>query len=416
MNIFLVILFFSMSLEVPDSVFNPRNALRVKTPEWVFPEVQKNSNFMELGYSPLFKLRYSNFSLGVLEEYDYDKFYRLKNKYFFASRYFAISHNASGMWRSENNAFFIVQDTLDVFFSYGRFIPDLSLLPYIIYIKRDSSYNLKKHMETNFSVTYSSPEGIIFFATLQNSNMFEKKELVTLMGGGVGIMNPRKFVAIGLYSNLVPEIAIRALLPGGTYFDLHYKYSTRELYPFRYLYPAYSFVDTLPYVMGKDFNLLLEKSPYMFSVDYFVPDSIYSRTLYAKFTFEKSFGGFSYEYYKVLGSGIVLLGPSGSNNVDMLYLRLFPRPLSRGGAFAKLPLTRQIVVIPEVDMIRDMWSRNTVYTFSPRLKYERGRIEVFLEVINLYNYGEIRGIQPKDGILVGFFNKRRFRIGAKYSF
>ena len=416
MSVFTLFLFLMMSIDVPDSVFNPENALRIKMPEWQFPMGKSSINFMEAGYMPLFEFKFGTFELGVREEYDYENMYKVHNRYFFASQYFALSHNAAGIWRSQSNVFFLMEDTLDLFFSYGRIIPNLNLLPYVVYTKHDSIFSMKKHMEANFSITYSSPEGIIFFANLKNSDMFKRKELVTLMGGGVGIMNPRKFVAIGLCSNLVPEIAIRALLPGGTYVDLNYGYSTRGLYPFRHLYPAYSFVDTLPYVMGKDFNLLLEKSPYMLSVNYFVPDSMYSRSLYAKFAFEKRLGGFSYEYYKVFGSGIVFLPRPASGNIDSQYLRLFPRPLSKGNAFVKVPLSRKIFIIPELDAITDMWSKSTVYTFSPELRYENGKIEVFFKGINIYNRGEIKGIQPENGSIVEFFNKRRFRIGAKYIF
>ena len=416
MNILITFLFLAVSLEVPDSVFEPANALRIKAPQWQFPIIKERTDFIKAGYFPIFEFRLSTFWLKALKGYDYTFYYAMNNKYFFSTKYFTLSHNLNALWRSRKNTFLVVQDTLDFYFSYGRVIPNITLLPAYLYVINDTIENKVKYLNGSFSLTYSNPDGILFYLSSQSFNLLKSTKRNDILGGGIGLMNPRKFVAIGLYSNLVPEIAIRALLPGGTYLDLYYGYSARRLYPFRYLYPTYSIIDTLFCVAGKDFNLLLERSPYMLRVDYFVPDSVYSRSLYAKFTFEKKMGGFSYEYYKNLGSGIIILSHPVSNDTDVQYLRLFPRPISKGKAFVRIPLSGKIVIIPEVNMIKDMWSGNTVYAFSPGLKYQSGNIEVFLEGIGLYNYGKIKGIQPQSGSLVEFFNKRRFRIGAKYSF
>lgn len=416
MNILITFLFLIASLQVPDSVFEPANALRIKAPRWQFPIIKERTDFIKAGYFPVFEFRLRTFWLKALKDYDYTFYYAMNNKYFFSTKYFALSHNLNALWRSRKNTFLIMQDTLDLYFSYGRVIPNITLIPVYLHVISDTTENKIKSLNGSFSLTYSNPDGILFYLSSQGFNLLKTTKRINISGGGIGLMNPRKFVAIGLYSNLVPEIAIRALLPGGTYLDFYYGYSTRELYPFRYLYPAYSIVDTLPCIAGKAFNILLERSPYMLRVDYFVPDSLYSRTLYAKFTFEKKIGGFSYEYFKNLGPGIIILSHPGSSDIDMQYLRLYPRPLSKGNAFVRIPLSRNLVIIPEVNMIKDMWSGSTVYAFSPGLKYQSGNIEMFLEGVGLYNYGEIKGIQPQNGSLVEFFNKRRVRIGAKYSF
>ncbi len=400
MNAFLFILFSALSINVPDSVFNPNNALRISPPEWNFPLSEKAESFVKFGYEPVFAVKISPFYIGFEQNHDYENFYSISNTYFFSSPYFSLAHNIQGIVRDGNDVLFTMQDTMDIYFSYGKVIPNITFLPTLIYAKKDSMARLNKQVFGSVSLIYFGTDGIISYVSGMSTDLVKQRVSRKLIKAGIGIMNPRKFVAIGIYSNLVPEFSVRALLPGGAYFDLYYGYGTKTFHISRYLYPEYSLNDSISGIMGKKLNVLLDRAPYSLRIEYEVPDSIYSKNLYVKFEKTGRLLDLAYEYYREFDSTF----------------NFSARPIRKGFIAFHVPLGKKIYVSPELSTVTDSRDGESTYMFSLNLKYTMDRVELFASALNVLRYGQITTASPEDGSNITFFNKRRFQLGTKYSF
>ncbi len=388
------IILFSMNLSIPDSVFLPTNALRINPPEWRFVFEKEESDFVELGYHTTFRIRIKNFYFGAREDYDYEPHVNIQNRYFFSSPYFCLSHNAEGLYRYNSRASFIVRDTLDLYFSAGRIIPDITILPGIHQYRTDSTRHTCVNLPLAFSAVYSGSDGVLTYVGVERPDVFVESENIYRLG--VGIMGSRKFVSLGLTSRLIPEFNLRMLITGGAYINLHYGYDIKTPDMFLYLYPDEIKGSSILSIMEKRFILLVDREPINFNFTYSVPDSVFEKNMKITFALKHNYFDISARYFRVFGNRA----------------SVFEKVVSKGEIRFHIPLLKNLKYSPLLDIYSVQNKSENVYNIGGKLEYTPGKLQFFWEH-NIYTHGTIEDCLNEN---LTFYKGRRFKFGAKYVF
>ena len=395
MNIIFIIL-FSVNLNIPDSVFLPTNALEISPPEWKFVFERGESDFIELGYHTIFGVKVKSFYLRAEEDYDYEPYVNIRNRYFVSTPYFSLSHNVIGLYRYNSARSFILRDTLDFYFSVGRIIPNITLLPGVYYHYADSTNHTNLALFGSLSVVYSGTEGVLTYLDIERPDILAKGNVDDIYRVGVGIMGSRKFVSLGLTNGLIPEFNLKVLITGGAYINLHYGYDVKTPDMYLYLYPDKIEGDSVLSVMEKRFSLLIDKEPINFNFTYSVPDYFFKKSMEITFTFKDKYVDLLACYFKTYKGN----------------LSIFNRAVSKGEARFHIPLWKSLKYTPIINVYRVQDKPENVYNIGGRLEYTPGKLQFFWEH-NIYTHGVIEDYIDKK---LTFYTGRRFKIGAKYIF
>ncbi|GEM_PF-4021677 len=404
MNVLTVIL-VSLKLNIPDSIFLPTNALEINPPRWEFVYYNQEKDYLKAGYHTDFRIKFKSFYFAAEERYDYEPFTSLENRYFIATRFFSISHGVYGLLRNRSQYSIILRDTVDLYFSWGRIIPNITLLPGLHYFRKDSTAHAVFNLPIAFSIVYSGTEGVLTYSGIERTDMLSRRGYEDIYRAGVGIMGNRKFVSLGLTSKLIPEFNLKVLITGGAYLDLHYGYDIKTPHLFSYLYPDGITGDSIMAIMERRLSILIDKKPVLLNLNYRVPDSVFKKSLDVEFAFKGKYLDIQGEYFKLLGNYENFLTVYGVTN----------RALSKLKAVAHIPMWGKLVYSPILCIYQVQDKSGRVYNAGGRLEYQRGRFQFFWEH-HLFTRGTIEETDPTTQDKLQFFKERRFKIGTKYSF
>lgn len=404
MNIFVTML-FTINLSVPDSVFLPTNAIEINPPQWKFVFEKGERDYIELGYHTIFRAKIRNLYFSAVEEYDFEPYTALENRYFISTPYFSVSHGITGLYRNRSNFFLIGRDTVDFYFSFGRIIPNITFLPAWCYANRNSLRGKAFKLPTIFSLVYSGTDGVLTYISASRTDILSKGNYNDIFEVGVGIMGERKFVSLGFTSKFIPEFNVKALIGGGGYIDIHYGYNLKTPSIFTYLYPDGMDENRIISVMEKEFSLLFDKKPFVLSLIYAIPDSIFNKSLKFLITFKNEHVNFEGEYFAELENVRNFLTILGDTN----------KALSKIHLGLNIPIWKVLGYNPFLDVYKVQGKKDRVYNISGRLEFRTGSFLFFWEH-HILTRGGINEIVPGSSFSASFYHNRRFKIGTRYSF
>ena len=387
---YLALIVFAMHLNIPDSVFSPFNAIKLSPPEWKFLTGENDTNYVELGYHTDYKLKIGSFFLGVEEDYDYDVYDRLKNRYFLSTPYFSISHSTYGIYRNKSQFSLFLRDTMDFYFSLDKFVPNITFLPGVHYFKNDTLSRKIINVPASLSIAYSTSGGVLTYGSLYHTDLLTKNA-DNILRLGVGIMSNRKSVLLGLSSKWIPEFTLKLLLINGLYIDAHYGYDLKTPDIFSYLYPDSITYDSVLSVMEKRFHLLMDKEPLLVDLTYSIPDTIFEKSLKLNLSFKT-------KHIDILVNHFRLFGNNHFQN----------KGISKGKAILHVFLLKGLSYNPYIEVYKVQDKNGKAYNIGGKLKYNIKTIQFFW-IHNILNIGEIEDLSK-------FFTARRFTVGARYSF